>query len=96
MPVLIALIPWIANAIGAGFSFLIKHPLVLKMMFFPFFISILLYVISFFANWLKPMISGSVFLSVAAYYGAIDAVAVYLSIITAGFAVRSVLRYVTT
>jgi len=92
MPILM----WIVTAIGGALSFLLKHPFVLKMMFFPFFITIILYSVSFFSQWLTPLISGSTVLGYAAYFGALDALSIYLSIITAGFLVRQVLRFVAT
>ena len=90
------LIPWIAGLLGSAFSFLVKHPLVLKMMFFPFFIGIILYAVNFFSEWLSPMISSVPGLGYAAYFGALDALAIYLSIVTAGFLVRQVLRFVAS
>lgn len=86
----------IESVLVSAFGFLVKHPIVLKMMFFPFFITIILYSVSFFSDWLSPIIYGTAVLGYAAYFGVLDALAIYLSIVTAGFLVRQVLRFVSS
>lgn len=90
MPIL----PWIAAALGTAFSFLVKHPLVLKMMFFPAYMAILYYAINMLATWLSPMIQFP-FLATVACFGFFDALNLFLSILVAGFLLKHTLRFIS-
>ena len=91
-----ALIAALVSAVGVAISYLVKHPFVLKMMLFPLFIAVILYAVNWFVDWLMPYLSGVPALGYAAYFGALDGISLYLTIITAGFLVRQVLRFVAT
>lgn len=91
-----AVIPWIASLLGSVAGFVVKHPLVLKMMFFPFFVSIIMYAVTFISDMVQPYIVSNTAMALAAYYGVFDALSLLVSILAAGFLVRAVIRFVSS
>lgn len=82
------------SLLGTGFSFLIRHPFVLKMMMFSVFIGLITYALDFFFGMVRPyMVTNSIFV-LASYLGLLHAISLYLSIILAGFGVKQVLAFV--
>ena len=90
MPILLML----ANGLAAAFSILVKHPFVLKMMIFTVFITILTRAVIYLQDLVTPYIVQSSLLSVGAYFGILDGISLYLTIILAGFGVKQILAFI--
>jgi len=88
MPVLI----W--SLLGSAFSFLVKHPFVLKMMTFGVFIGLITYVIDFIIGLVAPYLSNNGLFVIAAQFGVLQGISLYITIILAGFGAKQVLAFV--
>lgn len=73
---------------------LVKHPIVLKMMFFAIFTGLIAFALSFFFDMVRPYIVSSPILSVAYQLGMIQALALFITIVIAGFGVKQVLAFI--
>ncbi|WP_321777792.1 hypothetical protein [Sulfurimonas sp.] len=85
----------------AGFSglaslagFIMKHPFVSKMMIFTVFTALLTLAFSHLKGLVSPYIVGNSLMSLAAYFGVLDGISIYLTILVAGFGVKQVLAFV--
>ena len=89
-----AIFPIIAGALATAFSFILKHPLVTKMLIFSFFLGIISSVISFFVNMVSPYLVTNQLFSIVSYFGVMDGLSIYLTIILSGFGVKQVLAFI--
>ena len=85
----------------AGFSgiasiaaFIIKHPFVSKMMIFTIFTGLISAFVAYIKTLIVPYIVNNSLLSLAAYFGVLDGLSLYLTIIIAGFGAKQVLAFV--
>lgn len=90
MPLLVL----IGSAFASIISFIIKHPFVSKMMIFALFTAILTSAVTYLQSLVAPYIVNNSVLSVGAYFGVLDGISVYLTIVLAGFGVKQVLAFV--
>ena len=90
MPILLS----IAGAFASIISFLIKHPFVLKMMVFTLFLAVLTAAVTYLQSLVAPYVVSSSFLSIGAYFGILDGLSVYITIVLAGFGVKQVLAFI--
>ncbi len=88
------LIPLIASAFASIIGFLLKHPFVLKMMIFALFISVLTAAFNYLKALVAPYIVTNDLMGFAAYFGVLDGISLYISIIVAGFGVKQVLAFI--
>ncbi|MCX6062080.1 MAG: hypothetical protein NT103_07530 [Campylobacterales bacterium] len=80
--------------LGSAFAFLVKHPFVLKMMIFAIFTGLVAFALNFMFDQVRPyVVQNSVFV-LASYFGVLQAISLYLTIIIAGFGVKQVLAFV--
>jgi vacuolar-type H+-ATPase subunit I/STV1 len=84
----------LASFLASAFAFLIKHPFVTKMMFFSIFIGIIATALSFLFDLVRPYILSSTALSIAYQLGLFQALALYITIVLAGFGVKQVLAFI--
>lgn len=91
---MLAILPMIATALATAFSFLLKHPLVTKMLVFSFFVGVINFVISFFVNMVSPHLLTNPLFATASYFGILDGVSLYITIVVAGFGVKQVLAFI--
>ena len=90
-------IPLIATGLTAFASiiaFIIKHPFVSKMMIFTIFTALLTLAFSYLKSLVAPYVADNSFMSLAAYFGILDGMSIYITIIVAGFGVKQVLAFV--
>ncbi len=86
--------PAILSLLGSAFAFLVKHPFVLKMMIFTLFTGLIAFSLAFLFDLVRPyMIQNSIFV-VASYLGVLQALALYITIVLAGFGAKQVLAFV--
>ena len=84
---------WIVSALTAAFGFLVKHPFVLKMMYFTFFVLLVHRAIDYFLDFVRPYLQTIPFLNLLCYFGVISAINIFFSFLIAGFAVRQLLAF---
>jgi len=87
------LIP-LVTFLSSAFQFIVKHPLVLKMMFFTLFTGLIAFALSFFFDMVRPYVVSSPILSIAYQLGLFQALALFLTIVIAGFGVKQVLAFI--
>ncbi|WP_294964662.1 hypothetical protein [Sulfurimonas sp.] len=90
MPFLLAGLTALASII----SFIIKHPFVAKMMMFSLFTALIALAISYFKSLVSGYIINNSLLALASYFGVLDGISLYLTIVLAGFGVKQVLAFV--
>lgn len=85
----------------AGFSgiaslaqILLRHPFVTKMMIFSLFTALLTAFLSYIKTLVAPYIVTNNLMSLAAYFGVLDGISVYLTILVAGFGAKQVLAFI--
>ena len=83
-----------ASAFASIISFIIKHPFVSKMMIFAIFTGLITALVSYIQGLVSPYIVNNSLLNVVAYFGVLDAISLYLTIILAGFGAKQVLAFV--
>jgi len=91
---MLAIIPLIAGFFASIVGFIIKHPFVSKMMMFSIFLTVIGLAVSFIKDIVAPYIVNNSFLSMAAYFGVIDGLSLYLTIVLAGFGVKQILAFI--
>lgn len=84
----------IASGLATGFSFIIKHPFVQKMMIFAIFLAVITAAVTYMQSLVSPYIINNSFLSIGAYFGILDGLSLYLTIVLAGFGVKQVLAFI--
>ena len=89
MPILLT----IANGLFAGFTAVAKNPFVLKMMIFGLFLGVITASVTYLQGLVSPYIVNNSFLSIGAYFGILDGISLYLTIVLAGFGVKQVLAF---
>lgn len=97
MPALLAFVPWLAPVITfltAFFAFLVKHPFVLKMMIFTIFAGLITFALNFMFDLVRPYIVSNGLLVMAVQLGVLQGLALYITIIIAGFGAKQILAFV--
>lgn len=87
---------WIVSALTQFFGFVVKHPFVLKMMIFGFFVLAIHRFLGFMMGFVSPYLSSNTLLNLACYLGVIAAIKLYFSIVVAGFGAKQVLGFMKT
>ena len=90
MPILLGL----ASAFATIISFIIKHPFVSKMMIFTVFTTLLTVAFSYLKSLVAPYVVSNSLMGLAAYFGILDGISLYITIIVAGFGMKQVLAFV--
>lgn len=89
-----AIIPIIASAFASIITFIIKHPFVSKMMIFTLFVALIGASVLYIQTMVAPFVVNNSLLSMAAYFGVIDGISIYLTIVLSGFGMKQVLAFV--
>jgi hypothetical protein len=82
------------SLLGSAFAFLVKHPFVSKMMIFSLFISLITFVIDFIIGLVAPYIANNGLFVIAAQFGVLQGISLYITIILSGFGAKQVLAFV--
>jgi len=82
--------------IGDTLSLLVRNPVVIKSLFFPFFVSIVVFAANYLVDFIKPYFAGSPIYGLASYVGIFDGMAIYFTIIISAFGVKQVLRFISS
>jgi hypothetical protein len=82
------------SLLGSAFAFLVKHPFVSKMMIFTLFVSLITFVIDFIIGLVAPYISNNGLFVIAAQFGVLQGISLYITIILSGFGAKQVLAFV--
>lgn len=90
LPLLLAGFSGIASIV----SFIIKHPFVSKMMIFSIFTALLTLAFTYIKSLVSPYIVGNSLMSLAAYFGILDGISIYVTILVSGFGVKQILAFV--
>ncbi len=90
MPVIMILVTAFASIV----SFIIKHPFVSKMMIFGLFIALVGFGVSYMKDIVAPYIIDNSLFSLAGYFGVLDGLSLYLTIILAGFGMKQILAFI--
>jgi hypothetical protein len=88
------LIPLIASAFASIIAFIIKHPFVAKMMIFTLFTALLTGAFMYIKSLVAPHIATNSLMALGAYFGFLDGISLYITIIVAGFGVKQILAFV--
>jgi len=88
------MLPIIAGGVATAIAFFVKHPIITKMLVFPFFIGIILFAISFIKDLVIPYVQGNSLMALASYLGVLDGINIFLTIIIAGFGTKQVLAFI--
>ncbi|MBW6462528.1 MAG: hypothetical protein K0B07_05795 [DPANN group archaeon] len=88
------LLPVIAGGLATSFAFLTKHPIVTKMLIFSTFVGFLTFAIGFIKDFVSPYIVTNSFMAVASYFGLLDGLSLYITIVVAGWGMKQVLAFV--
>jgi hypothetical protein len=88
-----AAVAWIVSALTSAFGFLVKHPLVTKMMFFTFFALAIHRAIGYLLTLLNQYLTEFTILNMLCYFGVIAAIQLFLSIVISGFAVKQLIAF---
>jgi len=89
MPLLFTL----ASGLFSGLSLLVKNPFVQKMLLFSFFLGVITASVTYLQSLVSPYISSNPYLAVGAYFGILDGISLYLTIVLAGFGVKQILAF---
>ena len=90
MPLLSGLFTLLSGA----FDFLVKNPFVMKMLIFGVFTAVIASSLVFAKSLVTPYIVQNELLSLANYFGAINAVSLYVSIVVAGWGAKQVVAFI--
>lgn len=91
---MLAVLPIIASAFASIIAFIIKHPFVSKMMIFAMFTALITLSVSYMQDIVSPYIVGNSLLSLSAYFGIIDGISLYLTIVLSGFGAKQILAFI--
>ncbi len=75
-------------------SFILKHPFVSKMMIFTVFTGLITVAVTYINDLVAPYIVDNSLFSLAAYFGVLDGLSLFLTILLAGFGAKQVLAFV--
>lgn len=85
-------------SIGTGlvtfFNFISQHPIITKMLIFTTFLAVISYAITFIKSLVAPYLVTNSAFALASYFGILDGLSIYLTIIVAGFGVKQVLAFI--
>ena len=84
----------IFSILASGLGLLTKNPIVAKMLIFTFFTGIIYAAFSYLKSLVAPYVVSNSLLSLASYFGVLDAISLYLTIIVAGFGVKQILAFI--
>jgi len=82
------------SGIASIASFIMRHPFVSKMMMFSIFTALLTLALTYVKTLVAPYIVTNSMMSLAAYFGILDGISIYITIIVSGFGVKQVLAFV--
>jgi len=82
------------SGIASIVSFIIKHPFVSKMMIFTIFTGLIGSLVFYIKSLVSPYIVDNILFSLAAYFGVLDGLSLYLTIVLAGFGAKQILAFV--
>jgi hypothetical protein len=88
------LIAAVASAFASIIAFIIKHPFVSKMMIFGMFITLLGLALIYLKSLVAPYILTSPLMVLGDYFGILDGIGIYLTILVSGFGVKQILAFV--
>ena len=94
MPAILSTISWIASGLATAISFLVKHPFVLKMMLFTTFVAVIGSFLIYVKSLVTPYIVSNSLLSLVSYFGVLDAISLYITIVVAGFGAKQILAFI--
>lgn len=84
----------ILTLVGSISTFAAKNPLVSKMLIFSIFTGFITFVITFIKGLVTPHIVNNSLLSLASYFGILDGIGIYITILLAGFGAKQVLAFI--
>ena len=90
---ILGLVGFIGAWLTALAQFILRHPLVLKMLIFSIFITLVGSAITYMITLVQPYINSNSVTALAAYFGVMQGIALYLTIILAGFGVKQVIAF---
>lgn len=88
------MLPIIAGGLSTAISYFVKHPIITKMLIFTTFVGLITFSISFVKDMVSPYIVTSEIMAIAGYFGLLDGLSLYLTIIVAGFGVKQILAFI--
>jgi len=94
MPVLIGIVFAVGIFIKDALIALVKHPLVVKMVIFAFFVGLIHVGITFISDLVKPYISSIPGAGLLCALGVFNAIKIYITILIAGWAMKQLLAFV--
>jgi len=74
-------------------TFILRHPLVVKMLLFTIFLALVHSGINFMADLVTPYIGTNSIIQMAAMFGVMQAISLYITIVLAGFGVKQVIAF---
>ena len=77
-------------------KFILRHPLVVKMLLLSLFLTIITFAINKFVILVSPYIVSNPITQMASAFGVMQGIAIYISIILSGFGVKQVLAFFRT
>ncbi|MFT5874180.1 MAG: hypothetical protein ACI8WT_003140 [Clostridium sp.] len=84
----------IIDFLGTLIGISVKHPLVTKMLIFTTFVALIGASVTFLKGLVAPYIVSNNMLALAGYFGLLDGLSLFLTIIVAGFGVKQVLAFI--
>lgn len=91
---MLPMLPIIAGGLSTFFGFVTKHPIISKMLIFSTFVGFLSFSIGFIKDFASPYIVTNSFMAVASYFGLLDGLSLYITIVVAGWGMKQVLAFV--
>ena len=89
-----AALPYIAGGLATAITFFVKHPIITKMLIFSAFLGIIGYSVTFIKDIVSPYLVANTTMTIAAYFGLLDGLSLYVTIVVAGFGVKQVLAFI--
>ncbi len=84
-----------ASAFASIIAFIIKHPFVSKMMIFTMFITLLGAALEYLKGLILPSyLVSNPLMALGDYFGILDGIGIYLTILVSGFGVKQILAFV--
>ncbi len=84
----------IGEILGLIFGAVSKNPLIAKMLFFTIFVSVITFALSFLKDLVSPYLVSNNIFAIAGYFGVLDGLNVYITIVVSGFGVKQVLAFI--
>jgi len=80
--------------ISAVIWFFTRHPFMAKMMIISIFYSLISFMIDYMETLVTPYIVNNNIMSLAAYFGVLDGISVFLTIILTGFGAKQMIAFI--